>query len=183
MKIPRLFIIFCVSFLSLIYTNKGFCGLVLTDGESYTFEFTSLPYGSEYMEEYFIYALIRVSSTTPDTPQFMFSVYEDSLGQSPIKSSLSSVDPEFGVQSIGYFDRPESSPWQDLQGVFCIDVIEGTIEIESITAAAIINDVLYQQVFPVPISSSCSILLSGILVIVLIRCKRNKSDYNKSIPC
>lgn len=163
-------------FLSLFFASQGLCGLVLSEGDSYTFEFTSLLYDSEYTEDYFSYALIRVSSTTPEIPQFMFSIYEDSLDQSPIRSGLSSVDPEFGVQSVGYFNKPEFSPWQDFQGIFFIKVTEGSIELESITAAVMIGNSLYQQNFPVPIPSSFIFAISGFFLIISGKSMNKKTD-------
>ncbi len=165
-----------IALLSLVFASQGLCGLVLTEGESYTFEFTSLPYDSEYTEDYFIYALIRVSSTTPNAPQFLFSIYEDALDQSPIKSGLTSVDPDFGVQSIGYFNKPEFSPWQDLQGIFFIEVTEGSIELESLTAASVIGNSLYKQNFSVPIPSSFIFVISGFFLIISGRYMNKKAN-------
>ena len=89
MKIRRL-VLFIFFVLILSISNDAFCGLVLNQGESYTFEFTSLPYHSEYSQDFVVFSYLQLSSTPSADTLFQFSVYEDSILDSPIRSETHS---------------------------------------------------------------------------------------------
>ncbi len=175
MKITHSISIILAVCLVLITVNYGECGLVLTEGESYTFEFSSLPYHSDYSEETFIFGRANIAPTTPIRPQFIFSVYEDTLNELPIKSGTSGIDPDFGLQSIFYFEITELAPWQDFQGIFYIEVITGEIELEAFVASTVIDNHLYKQTFTIPIPNSFLFSLSGILLIYIVRSAKKEN--------
>ncbi|MBU1196670.1 MAG: hypothetical protein KKE62_10405 [Proteobacteria bacterium] len=158
MKIARFLSLVLAVSLFLITPINGFCGLVLIEGESYTFEFASLPYNSEYSQDFVVFSYLQLSSTPSANTLFQFSVYEDSILDLPIRS-------ETNVRSFGYLESSDATSWQDFQGVFEVEVILGMIEIEYFMASTIIGNSLYRQNFAVPIPSSCTSLIIGILLV------------------
>ncbi len=170
MKSFLLFLSICAFFLTLIFTNTGVCGLVLTQGESYTFEFTSLPYHSAYTEDHLAFSFVDLTLITPDAAEFRFSVYENSTEETPIRSELCK-------SSTGYLEPASSTSWQDLQGIFQINVINGIIELESFRAATVIGNSLYKQTFTVPIPQSGMFILVGVLGMFFAQYARRKLKF------
>ncbi len=177
MNFSQLFLIFCAFFISLTYTNMGMCSLVLTEGESYTFEFTSLPYESEFYEGYFDYISIIASPASSIPSTYTAYCYENSITEDPISITQGGLDPNFGSTVSGRLIETISAPWKDLQGIIFIEITKGAIEFESIRAATVIGDTLYRQTLPVPIPSSCIITLSGFFLIVFVR-RVKKANQN-----
>ena len=169
MRIPRSLSLFFITTLYLIAPVNGICGLILTQGESYSIEFDSLSYCTEFTDERYISGLVTLSPLSLVDTSFILSIYENSINETPIRTGNYGLSPNFGMQGVGYLEFSNSAFWQDFQGVFYIEVLAGTVEIESFTAATIIGTSLYSQTFPVPIPSSCIFLLSGVLLIFSIR--------------
>ena len=133
------------------YTFTG--GTVLNE---ITRMFAEINYGETYISEE-----ITLTSTTPTTPILVFSLYENLIEETPFRSGTHGIVPNFGMQSIGYLEYTDSAFWKDFQGLFYLEVLTGTIELESISAATIVNSSLYKQSFSVPIPNSFIFVLLG----------------------
>ena len=62
MRIPRSLSLFFITTLYLIAPVNGICGLILTQGESYSIEFDSLSYCTEFTDERYISGLVTLTS-------------------------------------------------------------------------------------------------------------------------
>ncbi len=172
MKFSFLSSILAAVLVSLVFASQGLCGLVLNEGDSYSFEFTSLPYDSEYMEEYFLIGIVYLKPAFSVNPSYRFSIYENSLNEIPIRSEIDILDPLSG--GFGYLEHSNSASWQDLQGVFSIEVLTGSIELESFVASTIIGTGMYSQTFNVPIPNSFIFISSGLILIICV-CQTGRS--------
>ncbi len=165
MKSSYLSSILATIFLSLIFASQGLCGLVMNEGETYAFEFTSLPYDSEYSEGSLSYASVVASPASSIPSTFEIFYYENSLTENPIRNRQAGLDPNFGSILFGSLIDTILAPWQDLQGIVFIEVTKGSIELESIRTATVIGSSLYEQTFAVPIPNSFALIFTGFLIL------------------
>lgn len=146
-----------------IFKNSASGGLILTEGESLTFEFQDLnTTGIEFTSTYLFFAEVRLGSFLDSGESFSFSVYEDSVNDLPIRAIIRSEEVHGLFSSVSMLTNSlDNAPWQDLQGVFRIEALQGTIEIDSIRAETLIGNQYYGQTFSIPEPSSLALLVIG----------------------
>ncbi len=161
-----------VILLPILFFSHHVCGgLILAEGESFTFEFQNIDVaGFEFSSTPLYFANVTLGSFLDSGESFSFSVYEDSSGDLPIRTSINSEEVHGLFSSVTMFTNSLSSaPWQDLQGVFKVEAIQGSIEIDSIRAATLIGDQYYEQTFSIPEPSSALLLVIGSGGLILYR--------------
>lgn len=138
--------------------------LSLSEGESFEYEFTMISAAGPLTEEYISYAsfLLGFNALT-EGESLVFSVFEDDTNQPPIQSSMLSgpSSPLTAIKGGGYITPANSAPWQDLQGVFHLEVLSGSVDLESFKAATAIGSQYYEQTFVVPEPVSSILLITG----------------------
>jgi hypothetical protein len=162
--------------LLLFSADPGDCSIILSAGDSYSLEFTSLDYFGPYTGPDYNYAAIGLAPASQVSTQFIFSLYENSINEPYITSWTESVILEFGLHGFYFSNGSMKIPWQDMQGIFYIEMLSGAMALDSLYAAAIIDGDVYHHVFrPVPIPGSLVLLMSGLFPILASRPFKKRS--------
>jgi hypothetical protein len=127
-------------------------GLILNTGQSFEYEFSSIASTTPFSDDLFRYAGWRVGFRIIESDySIIFSVFEDNTTQVPIRSGTfnGNTDPSGGITGGGFLTSAALAPWQDLQGVFKIEVVSGAIELKSFNAATVVGEDYYEQTYEV----------------------------------
>jgi hypothetical protein len=155
--------------------------LVLTQGQSFEFEFNSIEETAPFSVDLaFAYAGFSLGiNKLTDGESVIFSVYEDSTSQPAIRSetfdgiSVITLGPQLeisgGMGGRGFLTSVALAPWHDLQGVFKVEVVSGTIELSSFHASTVIGGNYYKQTYAVPEPNSVALVFLGTGVLYLRR--------------
>ena len=149
----------CVALLAASLPSLG--QLVLNAGDTYSYEFGTLPFNRRIVGEpaanygYFYFTFGAATFTTGDMIRLQF--FENSLTESPIRTMdfTPSDGPTFGIY-VG-------QGWQDIQGAFRITQLSGSETIDSINVQVVKSNGdstfnFYQQIFtPVPEPSAITL--------------------------
>jgi len=149
-------------------------GLTLSGGQSFEYEFSSIFSTTPFSDDPFVFAGFSVSGDIlTDGEALIFAVFEDSTDQVPIRSGtfegVSTVPSGGGLGGGGFLTSVALAPWQDLQGIFKVEVTSGTIELSSFNAATVIGGDYYEQTYVIPEPNSVSLLLLGTGIFYLRR--------------
>ncbi len=127
-------------------------GLILNTGQSFEYEFSSIASTTPFSDDHFEYASWRVGFRIIESDySIIFSVFEDNTTQFPIRSIpfQGYTDSSGGITGGGLLTSAALAPWQDLQGVFKIEVVSGAIELKSFVAATVVGGDYYEQTYAV----------------------------------
>ena len=157
-------------------------GLILTQGESFNFEFNSISTTSPFTVDPLNYARIRLSGTGLETGDSLrFTAYEDFIGEEIIQSTIwtnrFNTQPNIFLVGTGFQTDVTNAPWQDLAGGFRVEVISGTVELDYFKASTVIGSQHYEQTYIIPEPNSVALLLLGTGVLYL----RRKRSSNKRV--
>ena len=139
--------------------------LILNSGQSFEFEFSSIASTTPFPDDHFSYAGWRVGTGIIESDySIIFSVFEDNTTQDPIRSGTfnGNTDPSGGITGGGFLTSTALAPWQDLQGVFKIEVVSGAIKLKSFNAATVVGEDYYEQTYEVCETSGGDSDLDGI---------------------
>ena len=157
-------------------------GVILTNGQSYLFEFTSLSYlRPAEMTDSASFTAFFASGTFSDGETVMVDIFPDSPSDTPLSASYTHVCPANPQEGYGIRFLLSSAPpfWPDLQGVVRVTMLNGDGELNSFAARQIVGGNVYSQFFPVPEPSSLSLGICAAALVTLFRAFR-KSSPNKS---
>ncbi len=158
----------------LFFGHSASGGLILTHGQSFEFEFqaisiySSAPLGNppaQYANTHF-----HLGSDDLDSgDSLIFSVFENSTAEPVLRSGLFNGSSS-GFTGGGFFlgDLP-SVPWQDKQGVLRIEVVTGTVELDSFSVETLIGVQNYEQTYAIPEPNSVALFFIGTGIIYLRR--------------
>lgn len=175
----------------LLLSNSVYGGLILNEGQSYNFEFSSISLYAFDPDDLFGDPPISISNQYAHTEFHLGSNYL-STGESLIFSAFGNSASEPAIRSGifngfagntggGFFlGEIPLKPWQDKQGVIRIEVVIGTIELESFTIATVIGDQFYKQTYSVPEPNSVVLLFTGMGVLRLRRKARKRGQKNET---
>jgi hypothetical protein len=178
-------------FLILFLPQTGFPqGVLLSAGESYEFQFSSL----SYLQPIAFPNQVShtgsgdvVVSFTPysigDGDSFLLEAFPDSLSDVPVSRVFSFPDNQLpdGVY-IGFIWWPGPEPfWPDLQGAARITMLTGNAEITSFGVRQIVGGSVYQQSFPVPEPTVPSFVLFGTLALILFHHRCANRTWHQTI--
>jgi hypothetical protein len=156
-------------------------GVLLNAGDSYVFEFSSLSYARPTLPNE---ALITGSgqvdvSFTPysvgDGDGFLLEAFADNLSDTPKSRVFTYPENQLpdGVY-VGFIWWPGGELfWPDLQGVARITMLSGSAEITAFGVRQIVEDSVYQQIYPVPEPSALALFAVGAIFILLFQMRRH----------
>jgi hypothetical protein len=127
--------------------------LILNSGQSFEFEFSSIASTTPFPDDHFSYAGWRVGTGIIESDySIIFSVFEDNTTQAPIRSGTFEGDtiPPYMLTGGTFLTSAALAPWQDLQGVFKIEVVSGAIELKSFSATTVVGGDYYEQTYAIP---------------------------------
>ena len=138
--------------------------LHLGEGQSFTFQFTSLPFvQAGALEPLGGAAFFNFSGNLLDPGERLrIELFENSFGEAPVQ--VFEEHPISVRHGAGAF---ASLAWQDLQGAVRLTMLQGSLDVSSLVLTAVNNDfpdnmfTYYQQVIPVPEPSSMLIAIVG----------------------
>jgi hypothetical protein len=165
MQILRFQLFFCVA------THCFGQGFLLTAGNTYTFEFTNLDFqGSSLTGPSTRIGLELLGFS--GTEALQFEAFENSSSESPIFSTNL-------IASVGSPDFTFAPAWQDLQGVFQIDILSGSATLQGYFVSVTTTDGdFYSSKFnAVPEPPAISLIFLGSGVLIYVR-KRNKKTFS-----
>jgi hypothetical protein len=168
----------CISVLACCaLTSKA--GLILTEGQVFEFEFQDITLINSGPIELFgvpagssnIYAFAEFSlgnNLLNIDESLIFSVFENSTDEQPIRSDIIHGS---GTSGVGYLTNLVSSvPWVDKQGIFRIEMLTGSVELNSLTAATFpLEGGHCEQTYAIPEPNSVALLFLGTGIIYLRR--------------
>ena len=147
-------------------------GLILNAGQSFELEFSSISSTAPFSDDPFGYAGFNVGTGIIESDfSVLFSVFEDNTSQPALQSGTfdGTTIPPAMITGGGYLTSVALAPWQDLQGIFKVEVISGTIELSSFDASTVIGGQYYEQSYAVPEPNSVALLFTGVGVLYLRR--------------
>ena len=151
--------------LTLIIQYNVLAGLIMTQGQTYDFHFTSIDATIPFIMDPYFYAELSLGDTGLEPGEAVkFTAYENGFNDPMIGSvTYSNNYPSLPVPMILglYSGDIESVPWQDQEGSFRIEILSGTVELESFTANTIINGDSFSQTYAIPEPSSIAMILTG----------------------
>lgn len=179
MKIKKTTLIPIVSIILLVLSPCIVnAGRVLSDGQSFEFEFDFINSSVASFDDPFIFSFFDLGGDILEGGEsLIFSVFEDNTGQAAIRSTTIGGGT---VGGFGYSTPVATAPWQDLQGVFRIEVITGAIELDSFKAATVFEGQYYEQTYAIPEPNSAALLLLGAGVFYLRRKRISKKRVELS---
>lgn len=111
----------------------GYSQLVLNAGDIWSYQFSSLPFtGMISTNDATPVGVFRISATSQNSSMLFFSLYENSLSETPLGNYSLLVDPSGGNGTVVTFNA-----WQDVQGAVRLQAFSGPISIDTITIQAI----------------------------------------------
>lgn len=169
--------------------------LLLNPGEAYTYQFSSLPLyqaSTPLDSEPGGYWELQTAPISPTTPlRFRLEMFEDSVAQAPIGAVIYESSP--AQPAWDAFTCFPGSPynWQDLQGAVQVTVLEGTLQLNSLSVTAWrpagegVDDLFYSgpiTIVPEPSARTLLILASCMLgVWIISRKKRRMSQSHHAV--
>ncbi|MCF7864437.1 MAG: PEP-CTERM sorting domain-containing protein [Kiritimatiellales bacterium] len=164
-----------ISIIIMIATSPciSIAGLVLSSGQSFEYEFHSIYSTTPFSDDPFAYARFNLGSDSlSEGDSMVFSVFEDNTNQPAIRSETITYLPDLLPWPIGSGEFETSvaeAPWQDHQGIFRIEVISGTIELDSFESSTVNGGNYYHQIYVIPEPHSVALLFIGSGLIYLKR--------------
>ena len=148
-------------------------GVLLSSGQSYVFEFSSLSYlrPAQVSDGGSFYAYFS-AGTFSDGENVLVEIFQNSLSDTPLTSSYSHVGPADPLESyaIGFSWSSASMPfWPDFQGIARVTMISGDCQLDSLDVRQIVNGGLYLQSFPVPEPSPFSLGICIVASLMMVR--------------
>jgi hypothetical protein len=129
-------------------------GLLLTQGQNYVFEFTSLPYVRPAAQrDAGSFAAYFAPGTFSDGESVLVEVFADTLSDPPLSSTYTHSGPPEPLGSVALaFGWSSSAPpfFPDLQGVARVTMLSGDAELQGFAVKQVINGGVYSQYFPLP---------------------------------
>ncbi|NOU36437.1 MAG: PEP-CTERM sorting domain-containing protein [Kiritimatiellaceae bacterium] len=146
-------------------------GLILSPGDSFDFEFNSIS-SVESAPLFYPSASYSLKEESPNT--LLFTVFDGDINGSEIFSLPMSGGLGGGVVGLEF---PSGSYWwPTLKGALRVEVLTGTIELDSFTVTTKIGSQYYEQTYAVPEPSSIALFLLGTGALLLRR-----NNFNKRI--
>lgn len=163
--------------LSILFRGFG-QGVLLNTGDSYAYQFSSLPFGgfstSGNPRAYF--SLPIFPSDLGPSGTLRFEMFEDTPNGIPIFSRTLTMS-----SSIWDTDGTVPNAWADIQGSIRLTMLSGSIAINVFSLQAMIPagtsgfNVYGGRVYPIPEPSALSFLVFGFQFILETRRKRNEN--------
>jgi hypothetical protein len=127
-------------------------GLLLAQGQSFVFEFTSLPFlRPAAQRDTGSFATYFAPGTFSDGESVLVEVFADTLSDPPRSSTYTHSGPANPLESIALlFVWSSSDPpfFPDLQGVARVTMLSGDAELQAFAAKQVIDGGVYSQYFP-----------------------------------
>ncbi|WP_372808810.1 PEP-CTERM sorting domain-containing protein [Pontiella sp.] len=168
-------------------------GLILTQGQSYEFEFSSISlyafdpdnlYGDPpvAISNQQAHADFQLGSNQLDPGEsLILSLFENNEAEPVIRSSsFSATRHSFSGGGL-YLGDLSYIPWQDKQGILRIDVLSGTVEIDSFKTATVIDNQYYEQTYAIPEPNSVGLIIIGTGILYLRRKRFSKSGKEERL--
>ncbi len=139
-------------------------GVLLGPGESYVFDFTSLPYVRPVDSETGQFTAYFAAGTFSDGESVLLEIFPDTLADAPLSDTYTHSGPANPLESVAIaFAWMSGSPpyWPDLQGVARVTMMSGDAELLGFGVTQVIDGGVHSQYFPVPEPSSAALILLG----------------------
>jgi len=152
----------CLCFLGACLTGQS--QVLLNAGESFTFEFTSLPL--HHIDKTDVRGVFSLEISDWTTGRFLFEIFENNVNEAPIRNT------DFPSGFI------PSGAWQDLQGVARVTVFNGSVTLNSLSFRVTIpsehsdpnlppiNYFVYQSTFPTAVPEPTVLVFVGLTALV-----------------
>lgn len=143
-------------------------GVLLSSGQSYVLEFTSLTYLQPEQGDGASFYAYFSSGTFSDGESVLVEMFPDSLFDSPLSASYIHVGPADPLTSyaVGTSWFPGATPlWPYLQGVARVTMLGGDGQLEGFAVKEIVSGNVYSEFFAVPEPSTLSL---GVCVMVCL---------------
>ena len=146
-RIVKLLVGFVLGVVQLIACAQG---VLLKEGKSYVFEFTSLPYIRPAQNDFNSFSVTFAQGTFSDGETALVELFTNSLTDLPLSSTFSGSGGPLDQVVAVYGWRSGSPPfWPNLHGLARVTMIIGDAEITDFAVRQIVAGGVYFQTFPV----------------------------------
>jgi len=151
-------------------------GEVLKQGQSYIFEFTSLPYMRPATQiDSGSFNVRFATGTFTDTDSVLLELFPQSLSDTPLSSTFSGSGGPLDAVEIGQAWTAFSPPfWPDLQGIARVTMLTGDAQISILRVQQIVDGGVYSQTFAVPEPSVSILSFYGATIVLLFGRRRTR---------
>ncbi len=153
-------------------------GVLLGPGQSYTFEFTSLPYVRPAQTDSGSLAAYFAPGTFSDGESVLLEIFANTLSDAPLTSSYTHSGPANPLDSVALAEvwRSTDPPYfPDLQGNARVTMLNGDAQLDGFNVQQVISGGVYSQYFPVPEPSTFALIALGLAVLVRARTRRSNA--------
>ena len=152
-------------------------GVLLGPGQSYIFEFTSLPYVRPAQTDNGSLTAYFAPGTFGDGESVSMEIFANTLSDTPITSSYTHSGPANPLESVALRQAWMSSAppfFPDLQGIARVTMLNGDAQLDGFEVKQVISGGVYSQYFPVPEPSTSALLALGLACFVRSQTRRSK---------
>ena len=153
--------------ITLLFAASGIVGfgqgVLLGPGQSYVFEFSSLPYSRPATQHeggsvwaYFMPGTLGAGESVE------LAIYANSLADTPLISTYTSSGPGSAIGCGRSWWAIEPPYFPDLQGLCRVTMLTGGAELSSFVVQQVVNGGVYSGYFPVPEPSAPALLGLGL---------------------
>jgi len=156
--------------------------LTLSEGDAYTFEFTTLEYDRPEMVALYGGRIDVWFADFQVEDGLRIELFEDSIAESPVSSAtFSGVSPPPNPPTPNpFFVTAPNGTWADLQGVVRFTMLTGSMTITQLGATVIRDEggivSQYYSTLPIPEPSVSAFVILGGCGLLFARLKRDKSQ-------
>lgn len=160
-------------------------GVLLGPGQSYIFEFTSLPYVRLAQTDNGSLAAYFAAGTFGDGESVLMEIFANTVSDTPVTSSYTHSGPANPLESVGLAQVWMSSAppfFPDLQGIARVSMLNGDAQLDGFAVKQVISGGVYSQYFPVPEPSTPVLLAVGLACLVWSQARRSKVTKKPAAP-
>jgi hypothetical protein len=173
-------------FITLAFTASGIMGFsqgtMLGPGQSYVFEFTSLPYSRPATQsDNGSIAAYFAPGTFSDGESVEFAIYANSLADTPRIGTYTHSGPADPLAGYGFaFSWFNTDPpyFPDLQGLYRVTMLTGDAELSWFSVKQVVNGGVYSGYFPVPEPSPAALLGLGLVWFTWFRRRARRTNLS-----
>ena len=150
-------------------------GMQLDQGQSYTFEFTSIPFVPPPSSDPIRSRVIAWfdPGTFQNNEEALFEIFANNLSDTPRTTSITFVEypDRFGMIYSWSVLGPNAQPpfFPDLQGVLRVTMVSGSAQLSGFEVAQYINGDYYLGYFPIPEPGIPGLFVPALLSLIYFR--------------